>query len=425
MSEVVQAISMILALAGITCFRMFTPVFLYMVLLRYGGQLEFLASGVERLQTVSPAWMSNDVLFTIFGILAVLEIIANWNEDLREFFTGSEFEKYAKVLISALVSFGFLSMEGEGEQILQPLSVPQEAAILPLAVLGALTCGALTAFFVRLRNVVVECVRALDPGNDLHLQTLLAGAEESLAVFLLMLVILLPSLALVLTLLIAGLGKAGQLAMAQLEKRNCHPCASCGKAVSCVAEICPECGTHQEQVAEVGMFGLPRKTFLESGNAEQLHRQHQQLRLIHRCPHCATPLRRDEASCHQCHSQVWPDEEASKEFLHTLDQRALVVALVGLVLNGIPIIGFPCFLIAFSALVMAPLRAFLNPIHGCFGKMFFTFLKVLFTLVVVLFAAAIPFAGLLLYIPYGLYYLHCRNAFQSGLRKASATPIVP
>ena len=170
---------------------------------------------------------------------------------------------------------------------------------------------------------------------------------------------------------------------------------------------------------------LPRKTFLVPGNAEQLHRQHQKLRMLHRCPHCATPLRRDEANCHQCHSQVWPDEETSKEFLHTLDQRAIAVALVGLLLNGIPIIGFPCFFIVFSALVMAPLRAFLNPIHGCFGKMVFTFLKILLALVAVLFASVIPFGGLLLYIPYGLYYLHCRNAFQSGLRKTSASSISP
>ena len=104
-------------------------------------------------------------------------------------------------------------------------------------------------------------------------------------------------------------------------------------------------------------------------------------------------------------------EGEAREIVQTLDRRVIVIALVGLLVNGIPIIGFPCFLISFNTLVMSRLRAFLNPLPGCMGKLLFTFLKVLFMLIVVLVSSIIPFAGLLMYVPYGIYYLHNRKAF--------------
>ena len=130
--------------------------------------------------------------------------------------------------------------------------------------------------------------------------------------------------------------------------------------------------------------------------------------LMHRCPHCATHLH--YSSCDKCHTELWKEDEAN-EIVGILDRRVSIIALLGLLVNGIPIIGFPCFLISFNAFVMAPLRAFLNPLPGCMGKLLFTFLKVLFMLIVVLVSSIIPFAGLLMYVPYGIYYLHNRKAF--------------
>ncbi len=411
-----SAISMILSLAGIVSIRMFTPVFLYMLLIRYGGQVEFLASGVARLQSLTPAWMNNDLLFVLFGFLAVLEIIANWNDSLREFLAGSDFEKYSKVLLSVLVSFGFLSLQdGQGVQEMQVLPEATEAAILPFTLLGALTCGALTTFFVKLRSIIVHSVRLLDPGNDLHLQTMMAFAEESLAVFLLMLVILLPLLALVLTLLVIVFGKLIQTVFVKMEQSTNHPCPACGKSISSLAENCPECGEKQEQIAAIGLFGLPRRSFIDHDDAGQLREHRLKMLMLHRCPQCATPLY--HASCEKCHAPLWKEDALRKEMLHRLDRRVLIIALFGLLLNGVPIIGFPCFLIAFNILALSPLRAFLNPLRGCLGKFLFTFLKVLFMLIIVLVGSIIPFAGLLVYIPYGIYYLHNRNAF---LRETNA-----
>ena len=51
----ITAISMLVSLSGIASIRMFTPIFLYMVLIRYGGQLECLAAGVAKLQAMTPA----------------------------------------------------------------------------------------------------------------------------------------------------------------------------------------------------------------------------------------------------------------------------------------------------------------------------------------------------------------------------------
>ena len=406
----ITAISMLVSLSGIASIRMFTPVFLYMVLIRYGGQVECLAAGVAKLQAMTPAWMNNDLLFAIFGVLAVLEIVANWNSTLRELLTSTKFDECVKVVFSALISFGFLNVqEAKSLQEVQ-LFMPdvQLATALPLALVGAACCGALTAFLVQLRSVVASFIHIIDPDNDFHLQTMFVGAEESLALFILMMAILLPILAFLITLVIIAAGKIFQMTLKKLEESTNHLCPACGKSISSLAEKCPECGAAQTEVYAVGLFGLPSKNLVDLNDAEQLHNHRRKMLLMHRCPRCATHLH--YSSCDKCHAELWKANEA-KELVGILDRRVSVIALAGLLVNGIPIIGFPCFLISFNALVMSPLRAFLNPLPGCMGKLLFTFLKVLFMLIVVLVSSIIPFAGLLMYVPYGIYYLHNRKAF--------------
>ncbi len=406
----INAISMLVSLCGIASIRMFTPVFLYMVLIRYGGQLECLAAGVAKLQAMTPAWMNNDLLFVFFGALAVLEIVANWNTTLREFLTSTKFDECVKVVFSALISFGFLNVhEAKSLQEVQ-FFMPdvQMAVLLPLAIVGAACCGALTAFLVQLRAVVANFINLIDPDNDFHLQTMFVGAEDSLALFILMMAILLPFLAFIITLIVIAAGKVAQITLKKMEESTNHLCPTCGKSISSLAEKCPECGAAQPEVYAVGLFGLPEKQLIDLNDAERLHIHRRKMLLMHRCPHCATHLH--YTSCEKCHAELWKDG-AAKEIVEILDRRVTVIGLIGLLVNGIPIIGFPCFLISFNALVMSRLRAFMNPLPGCMGKLLFTFMKVLFMLIVVLVSSIIPFAGLLMYVPYGIYYLYYRKAF--------------
>lgn len=406
----ITAISMLVSLSGIASIRMFTPIFLYMVLIRYGGQLECLAAGVAKLQAMTPAWMNNDLLFVFFGLLAVLEIAANWNSSLREFLTSTKFDECVKVVFSALISFGFLNVhEAKSLQEAQ-LFIPdvQMAVAFPLALVGAAFCGTLTAFLVQLREVIANFIHIIDPDNDFHLQTMFVGAEESLALFILMMAILLPILAFIITLIVIAAGKFTQITLKKLEESTNHLCPTCGKSISSLAEMCPECGAKQTEVYDVGPFGLPNKKLIDINDAEQLHNHRRTMLLMHRCPHCATHLH--YSSCEKCHTELWKNG-ASKEIVEILDRRVAVIGLIGLLINGIPIIGFPCFLISFNVLVMSRIRAFLNPLPGCMGKLLFTFMKVLFMLIVVLVSSIIPFAGLLMYVPYGIYYLHNRKAF--------------
>ena len=406
----ISAISMLVSLCGITSFRMFTPFFLYMLLIRYGGQVEWLAAGVANLQAMTPAWMNNNLVFVFLGLLAALEIAANWNTTLREFLTGTKFDECAKVVFAALISFGFLNVHEKAslQEVQNIMPDVQMAAALPLALVGAACCGALTAFLVQLRSVVVDFVNQIDPDNDLHLQTLFVGAEESMALFILIMAILMPILAFIITLLIIALGKLTQLTMRRVEESTNHLCPTCGKSISSLAENCPECGAAQTEVYSVGIFGLPGKKLIDLNNATQLREHRLKLLLMHRCSHCATRLH--NSSCDKCHTALWNDGMA-KEILRVLDRRAIVIGVIGLFLNAIPLIGFPCFVITFNALVMSRLRAFLNRLSGCMGKMLFTFLRVLFMLIIMLLSSIIPFVGLLIYLPYGIYYLYNRRAF--------------
>ena len=64
----ITAISMIVSLSGISSIRVFTPVFLYMLLIRHDSNVEFLANGIAKLQGLTPSWMNNDLIFIIKSV---------------------------------------------------------------------------------------------------------------------------------------------------------------------------------------------------------------------------------------------------------------------------------------------------------------------------------------------------------------------
>ena len=51
---------------------------------RFGTDLPFLTEGVIESLNALPAWFTSDVSLSILGVLALVEILADKNEDARE-----------------------------------------------------------------------------------------------------------------------------------------------------------------------------------------------------------------------------------------------------------------------------------------------------------------------------------------------------
>ncbi|MBQ9431967.1 MAG: hypothetical protein IJU44_10500 [Kiritimatiellae bacterium] len=208
MIEIMTAVSAILAFCGISSLRNFTPLFAFAALARFLPLWENCPEQFLRLAERTPAWMVSGTGLSILGVLAVIELAANWNTTAREFLVSSRLDELFKPIFCALAVMGFLSTEAaEGlNEVLAPAgqvacgggglllatAVPAgRYALVPL-------CAFATWGFYRFRRLAVGALELLDPEGDLRLAPI---AEEVTVALLFTLLLVLPILALILLLL--------------------------------------------------------------------------------------------------------------------------------------------------------------------------------------------------------------------------------
>ena len=123
--SLIAEIGGLFALCGISCMRNFTPTFVLLVAARflsqYGGCPDFL----NQLAASIPAVMLSDGVLALFGAMAALEMAANWNMTLREYFADAGWEKYTK----PFYAFAFSMVVGApvGAAGLESVGVVQDA----------------------------------------------------------------------------------------------------------------------------------------------------------------------------------------------------------------------------------------------------------------------------------------------------------
>ena len=404
-----NGIVLLLTQCGVTSLRMFLPTFLYLLLLRCHGTLAEWGACPQMLADLAaatPAWMSHDATLLVFGVLALLEYLALHNDDLREFMTGT-LDKYAKAVFTFLVTYSFISPEQAAQvKDLAPLvsGVPADAG-------AALLCGGATLCLAGVREKILETLRAFDPDNCLGLQGLAARAEEVLCLAAVFLLVLLPLLALFLVAAGYLLAALLRLHLARRERLNSHSCPACAAVgkdarVSNAAEICPECRAPQTPVRQAGWFGIATAEEMpEDGRAD--HR----LRLLRarRCPLCATPAIIDGV-CPRCGGKIWEQGWSREEYAAVPARAAVKILIAGVFLTAMPVAGLLLTLVLFNLYALRPLKIYLTWGQKAKGRFLFKFARMVM-LLAALVLAAVPFAGLLVLVPYWLAYSRARRDF--------------
>ena len=200
-TSAIGVISKVLALSGVTSIRMFLPIFLYLLSMRLSLAFpDYAPEIVRQMAEQTPAWQISYVFLTIFGILAALELAAVREPSIKEFLV-EDFDKYAKPVMSCLMTFGLLSssQSEEIQELLEGTPHVQEAAFGGFAAVMTIVSGAANSFCCRVRAAVLEQLHAMDPENSLGLQTISNWLGEIVLVSLVLLLVVLPILALILT----------------------------------------------------------------------------------------------------------------------------------------------------------------------------------------------------------------------------------
>lgn len=255
----VSAIAGLMSLCGISSMRMFAPTFLFGAICRFLPECGWCPEGVARIAQSCPSFLMSDFGLCVFGVLGVLEIIANWDDSVKELISESRIGTYVKPVFTALMTYSILTPEqaqvvaavvGETTNSV-PASVvatPEVVAVSNVvagavgavgqgvsetvrsdagstfsAVIASLFCCGGTFGLCKVREAVVAAVRELDPDNALHLNTLLTLFEEGSWLVILPVLLVFPLAALLLMLVFAGFGwLLSRPLKAIAEKRRAH-----------------------------------------------------------------------------------------------------------------------------------------------------------------------------------------------------------
>ncbi len=237
------SIAGLLSLCGISSVRMFAPAFLFGAICRFLPECSWCPSGVSDLAAGCPSFLTSNFGLCVFGVLGTLEVIANWDDSIRELISETNIEKYAKPLFATLVSYSICSpeqvqtlsavvngvpdaMSVAGDPVavevaaeavtsavsavasgLDACSVTNAVAVAApevtepsgssfLALVSSLFCGGGTFCLCKIRSAIVASVRELDPDNALRLNTLLTLFEEGSWLVILPVAMVFPLLAL-------------------------------------------------------------------------------------------------------------------------------------------------------------------------------------------------------------------------------------
>jgi hypothetical protein len=362
--DAISSIAGLLSFCGISSMRMFAPTFLFGAICRFLPEYSWCPSEISELAASCPPFLTGNFGLCVFGVLGVLEIIANWDDSIKELISETNIEMYAKPLFAALASYAICSPEQlqvlsavvEGVPGVVPMACdpaaanavtsavssavssvdantvsnavvaaaqgasgtePSSAGLSFKAIFSALFCGGGTFGLCKVRSYVVSAVRELDPDNTMRLNTLLTLFEEGSWLAILPILLVFPIIALLLMVLFAIIG---------------------------------------------WLFSIPIKNIAEKRRAH------------------------------------W-DAVGKEGMLKAVRIRAAVIFTLGVFLSAIPVLGYLVTVVALNLLVFGVISLYEKSAYRIFVKLIMRFIKLTLFLIALLFSG-IPFMGVLLLLPY-------------------------
>ena len=205
----ITAIASLLSVCGINSMRNFTPMFIFGVAARFLPQWSRCPEPFAAIAEKCPDWLTCDFGLCVFGVLAAMETVANWNDTLRALMEDVNWDLYAKPVFALAATFALFSPE-QAQVLSQATGTvlpPSEAPalvdyVLPTALaIGGAAC---TGGLAWIRQSIAEGLRTIDPENNFGFHWVAAGIEECLWAVILMAALVLPMAALVLVLVSAA-----------------------------------------------------------------------------------------------------------------------------------------------------------------------------------------------------------------------------
>lgn len=389
-------------LSGLFSSRAFLPAFATSLVLRYGDQVPLLKS-VDFLQSVGnePNWFTHGGVVAAFGILALVELVAEKSPELREIF--DTFSVYAKTGISGLTTMGILS--ASDAQFVG--GMVQEAGIFDM--LPAVLSASATYFGATIRGGVMGMLTDADPDDTVKIRGFISWIEEIWSSWGVVLIVLYAPIMIA---VIAGF--FGMLALirkrheGKLEEAKVL-CRSCGQRIHSFATKCHHCDTEVESPNVLGFLGG-----LKPEKAGSIREQELRLLRLKRSPVSGERFEGKgvQLKCEEDGRVAFSDPELNRAYFDAVSAKLPRVLLVSAVFGFVPVLGLLVGVIYYRLRLVAPFRRYLT-----FGQSFLT--KWLVRLILLVLVYAQLFGGGIIAVPLmaALNYWFYRSAFKSALKE--------
>lgn len=348
--------------------RPFLAAFVLGMLARYGGLLPFVedSSGLAGLAS-APEWFIHPYTLLVLGMLALLEIIATKNNEVRQLMRSVD--STFKAVVAFLITFSLVN--GESIGILEGFAtaapgIPLAAAFVDFeAVLAWIVPFIMAAgvwFVAHIRGEILGLLMDSDQEDHLGLQNILSWAEDFTVVWGTFVVVLFPVLALIIAALTIGGLFATQKYLEHLDEQSKVACPTCGTLMYPTATRCHTCHTDNPNVMQPGWFGEVTTT-----PARNLSKQPIYLISHHRCPSCAVRLPKNtiQQSCPTCDTITFSNAADVNRYIRMMQKRLPFVLIVSVLLSAIPLVGLVPGIIFYRVALISSLQQYLPRTVGC------------------------------------------------------------
>ena len=346
----------LLGLPGLFGSRVFLPMFVAAVALRFGPEIPWvgelgLLAGVGPV----PGWFGHEITLIALGVLSVVEVVAGKNAEARAVLDW--IDRYAKPVMAALTALGILSA-ADAAIVGGQLGAADEASVVAVGV--ALAVAVATFIVASLRAAVIELLTDVDDGDATGIGRLLSIGEDLWAAFGALFLILFP----IVMLAVIGLAMLGLFALqrraAAREEGAKFACPNCGRDLYKPALHCPHCGRANPRPTRLNWLGAATDEPADAAG------QPVELLAKGRCPRCATrlPRRTAEPTCDACGTRPFGDGDLAARLDRHVSMKLPTTLIACGLLSAVPIVGLVPGVILYRLRLVAPYRRYIGRGRG-------------------------------------------------------------
>ncbi|WP_291726138.1 hypothetical protein [Bernardetia sp.] len=322
--------------------RAFLPAFLTSLLFRFPNLFPFTevdAPSAELFITKTP-------VIIVLGILAVLEILADKNTDIKAIWLQGE--PFLKPLIYAIMLLGVV--DNDSEAIMQGIYMQ---AGMGDYIMIFFTAGAVYGLTV-LRASIQQWLLEVDSDGSLFLHYIFSSIEDTFVFFGFLWLMISGVSAIIFFAIVVGILYLWQQKIKANEEKQKVTCFSCNHKNSPFALECSNCHTPQDKVYKIGFLGQKKDTQIDKETSD---RKKHALTLLsqERCGFCATKT--SKKTCPACKKEhILNSSENRKAYVMFVQKRYAMWLPLSIALGFIPIVGIAIAVMGANLYVFAPLK---------------------------------------------------------------------